>query len=145
MQIFLKPQLFLYRMKKLTFEQIINKINHINFEKFDLVVAIGKGGIIPGALVANHLNLDIKILWLNFRNENNNPKYSKPKLTKEIDFNIKNKKILLVDDVSRTGKTLNAAKGLLKGNKVKTFVVNGNADYSLYNFKDCIEWPWSLK
>lgn len=129
-------------MKKITFEQIIEKINNTNFEKFDLVVAIGKGGIIPGALIANRLNLDLKILWLNFRNEKNNPKYGKPKLVREFDFNLKNKKILLVDDVSRTGKTLDTAKGLLKGNKIKTFVVNGKADCSLYNLNDCIEWPW---
>jgi len=46
------------------------------------------------------------------------------------------------DTVARTGKTLEKAKEILGGNEIKTFVINGKADYSLFDYKECIEWPW---
>ena len=149
-------------MKKLTLNQIIKKIKKIKFPKFDLIIAIGKDGIMPASLLKHYLNLPIQVIWLNYRNKNNKPIRKEPILKKPLDKKLKrlkNKKILLVDTVSRTGKTLNKAKELLKlsneskkgfgktkflqkNNKIKTFVVNGKADYSLYNFKECIKWPW---
>lgn len=132
-------------MKRLTLNQIIKKLQKIKFPKFDLIVAIGKDGIIIASLLHHFLKIPVEVIWLNYRDENNKPIRKEPILIKPLNKNlkkIKNKKILLVDAVSRTGKTLNKAKELLKGNKIKTFVVNGKADYSLYNFKECIEWPW---
>lgn len=132
-------------MKELTLTQITNKIKKINFQKFDLIVAIGKDGIMPASILNHFLKIPIKVIWLNYRDKNNKPIRKEPKLTKPLSNklkNLKNKRILLVDTVSRTGKTLNKAKQLLKGSKIKTFVINGKADYSLYNFKECIEWPW---
>ena len=35
------------------------------------------------------------------------------------------------------------AKEILEGNEVKTFVLNGEADYSLFNEEECIQWPWN--
>ena len=130
-------------MKKITFEQVIRKLKKVKFGKFDLIVAIGKGGIIPAALVQNILNVDMHVLWLNFRDEKQCPKHKAPKLVKKLSFNFKGKRILVVDDVSRTGATLGKAKEILKGSNVKTFVVDGYADYSLYNHKECVRWPWN--
>ena len=95
----------------------------------------------PASLLRHILGLPGCVMWLNYRNENNEPILKEPILKKPFG-KIKNKNILLVDTVSRTGKTLEKAKEILKGNKIKTFVINGKADYSLYNFKECIEWPW---
>ena len=58
-------------------------------------------------------------------------------------FSEKEKKVLLVDDVSRTGATLGKAKELLKGNEVNTFVLKGKADYSIFEIDGCVEWPWN--
>lgn len=129
-------------MKSLKFKDIVKKIKNTKFEKFDLVVAIGRGGLIPASLIAKHLNLDLKVLWLKFKDDNNKEIYKKPKLLKNIDFRYKNKKILLVDDFSKTGKTFQEAKRILKGSKKKTFVVNGKADYSLYKYPCCVKFPW---
>lgn len=128
-------------MKKLTLNQIIKKIKTIKFPKFDLIVAIGKDGIMPASLLHHFLKIPVKVIWLNYRDKNNKPIRKEPTLTKPFK-KITNKKILLVDTVSRTRKTLNKAKQLLNKNKIKTFVINGKADYSLYNYKECIEWPW---
>lgn len=129
-------------MKPITFKKIINEIKKIRFEKFDLIVAIGRGGIIPASLVADKLKIDMFVLWLNFRDEKNNQRYKSPRLTKKFSFKLNNKRILLVDDVNKTGKTLEKAKEILKGNKMKTFVINGNADYNIINSKDCVRFPW---
>ena len=43
---------------KLEFNDIIKRIKEIDLGEIDLVVAIGRGGIIPGALVANIFKKD---------------------------------------------------------------------------------------
>ena len=126
----------------------------------NISIAIGKGGIIPSVFLHQKLKIPIETIWINFRDKTNKPIRKEPVLIKTNKLKIllnsknskglekskifqsKNKKILLVDDVSRTGKTLEKAKNILKGNKIKTFVVNGKADYSLFNKEECIEFPW---
>ena len=52
--------------------------------------------------------------------------------------------ILLVEDRVKTGATVKFAIDLLQGAKqIKTFAVNGNAYYALYN-EDCFMFPWIL-
>ena len=128
-------------MKKLSFNYLVKKLKKINFPKFDFIVAIGKDGIMPASLLQHLLNTPVEIIWLNYRDKNNKPIRKNPILKKPFK-KIKNKKILLVDTVSRTGKTLKKAKTLLKGNKIKTFVINGKADYSVINSKECVLMPW---
>ncbi|MBS3098512.1 phosphoribosyltransferase [Candidatus Woesearchaeota archaeon] len=130
-------------MKALTLEEIKDRIGEIEFEEFDKIVAIGKGGIVPSLLLANELNLKMQVMWLSFRDKDNKVVYEKPKLIKRFN-GIKNERILLVDDVSRSGKTLEEARKILNGNKIKTLVVNGKADYSLFNFKECVKFPWGM-
>lgn len=128
--------------KKIKFEEIIEKLKGINFGEIDLVVAIARGGIVPGSLIANILKKDLKVIWLNFRDDSHKPQHDFPILTKDIDFDTKNKKILIVDDVSRSGATINKAKSIL-GKNTKTFVINGKADFSLYNNDECLLMPWN--
>ena len=47
-----------------------------------------------------------------------------------------------MDDVSRTGKTLARARAWLNGNTVKTLLVNGAADYRLFDTPECLRMPW---
>ena len=133
-------------MGQLSFNFILKKIKKIQFPKFDYIVAIGKDGILPASLLQHFLDVPLYIVWLNYRNEQNEPIRNNPKLMKPINKelkNLRNKKILLVDSVSRTGKTLAEAKKLLNGNKIKTFVINGPADYSVINSKECFRLPWT--
>ena len=130
-------------MRELNFLEIVNKIRKIDFGSFDLVVAIGRGGLVPASLIAKQLNIQMHTLWLRFKDDSNNEIYPEPKLVKEVNFDFQNKNILLVDDFSKTGKTMQQAKKLLQGAEIKTFVVNGSADYSLYQFKECLKFPWN--
>ena len=132
-------------MQTKSLEEIISRLQSLAIdEEFDLIVAIARGGLIPAALVQQRLGIDLETLWLNIRDEQNNKLYDQPILIKPITFDATDKRILLVDDRNKTGTTLAFAQGLLKKAKVvKTLVVNGEADYSLYN-ESCFKMPWRI-
>ncbi|MBT3755344.1 MAG: phosphoribosyltransferase [Candidatus Cloacimonetes bacterium] len=130
-------------MNSVIWDKYIHLLNEIQFEDFDFIVAIGNGGIIPAAFIQKKLNIPMKIIKINYRDPSHKPKYDDAVLLEEKDFPIKNKKILLVDDVSRTGKTLKKAKEYLNGNTIKTFTINGEGDYSFYNQEECLLMPWT--
>lgn len=129
-----------------TIDDILDRVGELRFEEeFDLIVAIANGGIIPAAIVNQRLNVDLRLLRINLRDEMQRPVYDSPRLLREIDFEYKGKTILLVEDRVKTGATLEYAKSLLEGARVvKTLAVNGPADYSLYD-EDCFRMPWKVK
>lgn len=128
-----------------TFEEVLQKFREIEFrETFDVIVAIANGGIVPAAIINQKLDVEIKLLKINLRDPLQKPKYDSPKLVSPIDFDFKDKTILLVEDRIKTGATVKFALELLNGAKqIKTFAVNGTADYSLYN-EDCFRFPWII-
>ncbi len=97
-----------------SFEEVMQRFREIEFhETFDIIVAIANGGIIPAAILNQRLNTEIM-----------------------------GKTVLLVEDRIKTGATVQFAIDLLQGaRQIKTFAVNGNADYALYN-EDCFKFPW---
>lgn len=128
-----------------SFEEVMQRFREITFhETFDLIVAIANGGIIPAAILNQRLNLQIELLRINLRDPSQTPKFISPRLLSPIDFDIKGKSILLVEDRIKTGATIQFAIDLLyDASLVKTFAVNGEADYSLYN-EDCFKFPWVI-
>ena len=128
-----------------TFEEVMERFRSISFtESFDMIVAIANGGIIPAAILNQKLSIEIQLLKINLRDTNQQPKYDAPQLMAPIDFSYKDKSILLVEDRVKTGASLDLACYLLQGAKlIKTFAVNGKADYALYN-ESCFKFPWIL-
>jgi len=129
-----------------TFAEILDRIRNIRFaENFDMIVAIANGGIIPAALLNQRLGVEIQLLRINLRDVNQQPLYDKPQLVRPIDFDFQGKTILLVEDRVKTGASLSFARSLLaaEARLVRTFAVNGKADYSLYD-EDCFRFPWIL-
>jgi xanthine phosphoribosyltransferase len=129
-----------------TFEEIKERIRHFEFpETFDLVVAIANGGIIPAALLNQKLGVSFEVVKLSLRDADQTPMYDAPRLLEPIRFDPRGKRILLVEDRVKTGATLNCAQAMLTGQGalVKTFAVNGPADYPLFN-TDCFRFPWIL-
>ena len=126
-------------------DEIRSKINDLDFaDSFDTIVAIANGGIIPAAMINQKLQLPIQLLKLSFRDIKQQPMYDAPKLITEIDFDVRGKKVLLVEDRVKTGATLQYAKELMKDAVlVKTFAVNGKADYRLYD-EACFSFPWII-
>lgn len=128
-----------------SFEEVLERFANIEFdETFDIIVAIANGGIVPAGIINQRLLIDVQILKINFKDENQKPRYDVPVLLKPIDFEFKNKKVLLVDDRIKSGSTIKLAKELLKeAALIKTFAVNGNADYALFN-EMCFRFPWNI-
>lgn len=128
-----------------TFDEVMERFRTITFhDEFDIIVAIANGGIVPAAIINQRLQKDIHLLKINLRDEYQHPKYEQPKLVAPIDFEFKDKRVLLVDDRIKTGSTIQLAKELMKEAKsVKTFAVNGNADYALFN-ESCFKFPWII-
>jgi len=128
-----------------SFEEVMQRFREIRFhETFDMVVAIANGGIIPAAIINQRLNIDIQLLKINLRDQDQKPRYDRPKLVSPIDFDYNDKTILLVEDRIKTGATVQFAIDLLHGaRQIKTFAVNGKADYALYN-ESCFRFPWII-
>lgn len=132
-------------MNSKSFAEVLEKFRTMEFtEHFDMIVAIANGGIIPAAILNQRLNTEIQLLKLNLRDASQKQLYSEPRLLEKIRFVVAGKVVLLVEDRVKTGTTLNYAKQLLAGAAlVKTFAVNGKADYCLYD-EPCFRFPWLL-
>jgi adenine/guanine phosphoribosyltransferase-like PRPP-binding protein len=130
-------------MTPLSFKQITQRLQTIPFPEIDLVIGIGSGGVPAATMVAYHLNAELEVMTLNYRDEQNNPRYDNPRLLQMPNWQLEGKRILLVDDVSVSGKTMNAALALLPNLNIKTCAMKGKADFVLFpEIKDCVKWPW---
>ena len=128
-----------------TMEEVLERFRTIEFhEDFDMIVAIANGGIVPAGIINQRLQKEIHLLKINLRDEYQHPKYDQPKLLAPIDFDFRDKRILLVDDRIKTGSTIKLAKELMQeARMIKTFAVNGNADYALFD-EACFKFPWII-
>lgn len=130
-------------MVTLSFKDITSRLKSINLPDFDVVIGIGSGGIPAATMLAYHLGTELYVMGMNYRDENNAPIHDKPQLLYKPEWDLDGKKILLVDDVSVSGKTMEAAKSQLEGYTVTTLAMKGVADYVLFpEIKDCVKWPW---
>lgn len=128
-----------------TFDEVMERFRSITFEdEFDMIVAIANGGIVPAGIINQRLQKEIHLLKINLRDEYQHPKYDQPKLLAPINFDFRDKCILLVDDRIKTGSTIKLAKELMQeARMIKTFAVNGNADYALFD-EACFKFPWII-
>ena len=130
-------------MVPLSFKQITERLKTLNLPEIDLVIGIGSGGVPAATMLAYHLNAELLVMTLNYRDEQNKPRYESPKVIHKPNWQLQNQRILLVDDVSVSGKTMNAALEQLPGLNVKTLAMKGKADFVLFpEIKDCVKWPW---
>ncbi len=130
-------------MVPLSFKQISERLKQVELPETDLVIGIGTGGIPPATFVAFYLGAELQVMTLNYRDEKNNPLYEAPKVLQKPEWDLQGKRILLVDDVSVSGKTMNKALEQLEGYNVKTLAMKGKADFVLFpEIKDCVKWPW---
>ncbi|MFT5193695.1 MAG: adenine/guanine phosphoribosyltransferase-like PRPP-binding protein [Cellvibrionaceae bacterium] len=127
----------------LGFVEIANRLKLQSLPDVDVVIGIATGGTVPASLVAYELGKPLLMLYINYRAEDNSPLYDQPKLL-EIPPELKPEQhVLLVDDVSVTGKTLEFARSQLKNQQITTLVMKGSADIVLFpEVGSCVKWPW---
>ncbi len=132
-------------MREKSFEEILERFRTIPIgERFDMIVAVANGGIVPAGILNQRLGVEVNLIRINLRDERQQPRYDAPQLLAPIDFDFAGKRILLVDDRIKSGSTIRLAKELLEeAAVVRTFAVNGTADYALYD-EDCFRFPWIM-
>lgn len=134
-------------MTPISFQDITARLAAWKFpERIDGVVGIASGGVVPAALVAMLLEVEMKVLALNYRDETNEPRYAEPRLLSAVPALGTWRRILLVDDVYVSGKSWHAARRLLPESvEVMSFVLKGKVDFALIRDIDgCVQWPWKV-
>ena len=129
-----------------SFIEISDALKRYPLPQVDLIIGIGRGGIIPACLVAHQLSVDLVLAEINYRNDENQPRFEKPRFLKRLDLGKFKGRILIVDDVSVTGKTLSLLKDALKEWETITLVFKGRADHVLLpHLNSCVNWPWKIE
>lgn len=132
-------------MTALSFSEITTRLSRWGFpERIDGVIGIATGGVVPAALVAQRLGVEMKVIALNYRDEANEPRYADPKLLSAVPKLGEWRRVLLVDDVFVSGKSWHAARALLPpAVEVLPFVMKGKVEFALFQDVDgCVQWPW---
>jgi hypoxanthine phosphoribosyltransferase len=124
---------------------VSDAVRSFQFPPVDVVVGIATGGTVPAAIVAHQLQVPMYLVHLNFRDEANTPRYERPLTLAGLYVSLAaGTRILLVDDVAVSGKTIEEARKTLSG-IVHTFVLKGKADYVLFpDIRTCVAWPWKI-
>lgn len=130
------------------FEEISRRLHATRLPETDVVVAIGLGGLIPAAMVAHQLSRPMRWCRVQWRQPGSHrPMYERPRVVQELSpLPPGALRVLLVDDVSVTGATLELARALLPaGVLVTTLVLKGRADVVLFpELRTCVRWPWPV-
>jgi xanthine phosphoribosyltransferase len=110
----------------------------------DGVVGIASGGVVPAALVAQRLGVEMKVIALNYRDEANEPRLPEPKLLSSVPSLGEWRRVLLVDDVYVSGRSWHAARSAFPREiDVLPFVLKGKVEFALIRDVDgCVQWPW---
>lgn len=128
-----------------SFEEITQRLKAMPLPDVDLVIGIATGGIVPASLAAYQLGKPLRVLQINYRAPDNSPRYDTPQLLHMPHIPETCRHILLVDDVSVTGRTLKVAADLLNGYQLTTLVMKGAGDFVvLPEIAACVQWPWKL-
>ena len=126
------------------FTREVVEVSKLTTGKYDFIIGVARGGIIPAVLLARLLEVK-DLLTLKVRREGD-----RHVLVGDITTDIKSKKILLVEDALETGKSLDFLKQHLeeKGALITTaclFILtttNYRPDYSLSEHEILPVFPW---
>jgi uncharacterized protein len=91
----------------------------------EMVIPIGRAGYYPGTLIAQLLQLEIHPIYLS-RRQNDIVTYEKPHWLLEPPSTVKDRRVVIIDEICSTGETLTLAKAKLVGlgaRAVKTAVL----------------------
>ncbi|MGZ4851397.1 MAG: phosphoribosyltransferase [Candidatus Bathyarchaeia archaeon] len=122
--------------------------------KPDIIVGIARGGIVPSRILSDLLETrDLTTIQIEYYEGINQTK-EEPSLKQCLNLQLTDKKVLLVDDVSDTGNSLQLAKNHLKQNgakeiKIATLYTKPTSitkpDYYEKLTINWIVFPWDIK
>ncbi len=67
-------------MQELSFTEIADRIFHFNLPRFDFVIGIAEGGLVPAGIIAYKLGVELKVMRISFRDATNSPLYTQPRI-----------------------------------------------------------------
>jgi len=104
---------------------IKNNIQQIKVYDPDYIIAIGGGGLIPARMLRTYLNKSIYVITVSLYDDENMK--DNIEVLQWIDLDLKDKNILIVDEIDDTRKTLNFCINRLKtknnANNISVFVL----------------------
>ena len=128
-------------------EQLAHKIDF----KPDVIVGISRGGLVPARILSDILNnKNLAVLGIIFY-KGVGARTKSPQITQDLTKDLKGKKVLVVDDVSDTGKSLIVAKDYIANKgaseiKVATLHYKPHSkfkpDYYIRTTDAWIVYPW---
>lgn len=127
-----------------TFENKVRTLAEKISDRPDLIIGITRGGLVPARLLSSYLNVK-KMHCLSVVKVGDDRQ-----MVTEITEDLNGKKILLVEDMLETGRSLIVAKNYLeaKGGEVKTACLYTmpmseiEPDYTLKQINTVIKFPW---
>jgi hypoxanthine phosphoribosyltransferase len=112
------------------------------FNKIEFVIGVSRGGLIPAVLVATKLDKPLVAAYINKRDE----------IFFDREEWLKGKTVLIVDDIVRSGKTLNLLVKYLTKTEIKTILIytvfsvptlrKYEISVSSEEVKDDVRFPW---
>ena len=130
----------------LGFTEIAHRLKATPLPDVDLVVGIARGGVVPASLAAYQLDRPLQVMRVQYRADDNQPMHDAPLLLSQPPLPDGHLRILLVDDVCVSGRTMQAARLALAGHEVVTLVCKGQGDYILFpEIGECVVWPWNVE
>lgn len=119
--------------------------------KPDMIIGISRGGLVPARIMSDILGVrDVAVIGIRFYTGIGKTG-EEPSITQDISLDIRGKRILLVDDVSDSGKSLAFAVEHLKDAKeIRTATLHykpGSAykpDYYISTTRAWIVYPWEV-
>lgn len=125
--------------------------------KVDVIVGVGKSGLIPAAILAKKLGVDeYYAITVKFYDEGKPPQrlFEEPKISHIEIGSLDGKNVLVVDDFAHTGSTLREVVKTLKGRgamgvRCAVVALREDAklipDYYAMKFTGCAIFPWDIE
>lgn len=131
-------------------EELSEKIKDF---KPEIIVALSRGGLVPGRIMSDLLGVDdVGVLGIKFYKAMEKAT-DFPKITQELTMDLQGKRILIIDDIADTGRSLMVAKDYLRRKgageiRVATLHYKPNSmfkpDYYVATTNAWIVYPWEI-
>jgi hypoxanthine phosphoribosyltransferase len=138
------------------YEMLLYQAQKIKTQNYkpDLIVAIARGGVVPARILSDLLETpNLSFMQIEFYTSINQT-LQEPILKQTLTTNVTGKKILLIDDISDTGKSLQLAKNHLQQKgaiEIRTATLYGKPqsvttpDFYEKQTTDWVVFPWDIK